>query len=119
MRRQPSSPENPMMRRDGGGHLERRYAANLLARTRHSTPPVDEDAFLHGPRSRDELAEKFGEGFVQAATSGEEVGPDSRDDVSGPDAGGAFVETTGISEFAAGVDASNPPDAMREPFPKT
>ena len=33
--------------------------------------------------------------------------------------GGPFVETTAGQEFADEPDASNPPGATREPFPKT
>jgi hypothetical protein len=52
-------------------------------------------------------------------TSGEDQGEDALNQTVEEEAGGPFIETTGQKEFAHDVDASNPEDAMREPFPTT
>ena len=118
MTRTPIKPANPMKRHDGAGHLEPHYAANLLARSR-AGDTADAPAFIDGPQTHDDAAEKYGEGFVQAATSGDDLDAGSLDEVSVEEAGGPFITTTGAVEFAKGTDKSNPKGAKREPFPKT
>ena len=86
--------------------------------------PDDADAFLRvrsdgrdGTRSKDDFAEELGEDFVGSATSGEEQTLEARDAVVDEESGGPFVTTPAKREFAEGLDASNPEDAEREPFP--
>ena len=109
--------------RDGSGHLDPRYAADLLARSRSSVDPQDRKAFLGANISRDALAEELGESFVRTATGGEDDEVADEEDMLGQvvpeEIGGPFIETTGEQEFAYGTDASNPEGATREPFPKT
>jgi hypothetical protein len=75
--------------------------------------------FIERPRSKDSLAENFGEEFVQSATSGENQEEELLEREVSEEHGGPFVETTSGTEFAGGTDASNPKDAKREPFPTT
>jgi hypothetical protein len=81
----------------------------------------DADAFLRvrrdGERTKDDLAQELGEDFVGSATSGEDQGLALRDTVLDEESGGPFVTTPAKREFAEGFDASNPEDALREPFP--
>jgi len=106
--------------RDGAGHLNAEVAADLLARSRdEGDAPADDRAFFRAARTSDSLAEHMGEGFVAAATSGEEADDETAEEVEAEEAGGPFVETTGKTEFAGGTDPSNPRDATREPFPTT
>jgi len=107
----------PLRRRTASGHIDPRYAADLLSQTGHSKD--DRPSFLPGPRSKDDLAEEFGEGFVETATTGEYESEDTNNQVVDEETGGPFVETTGDVEFARGTDPSNPIGAKREPFPKT
>jgi hypothetical protein len=87
-------------------------------------PKDDGTAFLPDPRSerharvKDDLAEELGEEFVEGATSGESV-DDARDAPLVEEDGGPFVTTSAESQYGTGVDASNPEDAEREPFPLT
>lgn len=107
-------------RRDRAGHIDPKYAADLLKLSRDAG---DHDhgghAFLATSRSKDGLAEGLGEEFVQEATSAEYEGRDYLDSENSEEWGGPFVETSGDVEFAQGTDPSNPKDATREPFPKT
>jgi len=68
-------------------------------------------------RASDSLAERLAEEFVTSATNAEEMTEDDRDRLTPEEVGGPFTETSAAEEFAAGSDASNPPDAEREPFP--
>jgi hypothetical protein len=104
-------------RRDGAGHLDPQYAADLRAKS--SRPERDPDGFLNRPRSSDDLVEELGEEVVGEATSAEHEGGDILDQEVPEERGGPFVETTGAEEFAHGIDASNPRGAKREPFPTT
>jgi len=84
----------------------------------------DADAFLRvradgKSRTRDDFAEELGEDFVGSATSGEEQALEVRDSIIDEESGGPFVTTPAKREFAEGVDASNPEDAFREPFPSS
>jgi hypothetical protein len=101
-------------RRDGAGHLDPKYAADLRERLRAKPKKDDERAF-----AADELSEELGEEFVETVTSGEDEGNELRDKRVTEELGGPFTVTTGGTEFAGGVDASNPKRATREPFPRT
>jgi hypothetical protein len=112
-----------MKRRDGAGHIDPRYARELLAKARETQSDADDPenahAFLKGPHTRDPLAEEMGENFVTAATSGEESEELRRDRITPEEVGGPFVVTTAGEEFAAGTDESNIAEALREPLPRT
>jgi hypothetical protein len=107
----------PIHRRDNAGHLDPKYAADLLA----MSEPREEDprAFIERPRSTDDLVEELGEEFVQEVTSAEYKAEDSFNAEVPEEVGGPFVETTATTEFAPGTDPSNPDTATREPFPST
>jgi hypothetical protein len=108
----------PILRRDGSGHLNPRYAADLRAGIhRHED---DSTAFLGGSRSGDDLAEELGEEVVETATSGEYEAEDALNQSVPEDRGGPFVPSTAGAEFdSEDVDESNPRGATREPFPTT
>ncbi len=114
-----NSPAKPFRRRDATGHIDPRYARELLAKARETRETDSNHAFIDGPRSRDELAEELGEAFIEAATSGEETEQDRHDRVTAEENGGPFVETSGNEEFAVGTDESNIAEATREPIPRT
>ena len=105
---------------------------SIQHRSKHATTVVpphgrsDEGrAFLPDPydgtgapaRADDPLAETLAEEFVASATNAEEMTEDDRDQLMPEEVGGPFTESSGAEEFAGGSDASNPPDAEREPFP--
>ena len=107
-------------RRDGTGHLNSKYAADLHAMSLASAEDHTVDrAFLRSSKTlRDPLANELGR---EAVTSAEDQS-DQLQDVKlelDEEIGGAFVPTTGGREFAQGRDRSNPRGATREPFPKT
>jgi hypothetical protein len=108
----------PVDHRDGSGHLDRAYEKKLRARARDGVRPT-ERAFVHGSSSANASAERAGEEFVLAATTGEEGGAPELEEMTPEESGGPFVATTGRAEFAHGTDASNPRDGTREPFPTT
>jgi|SRR5882672_4293989 len=107
----------PVRRFKRAGHLDPKYARDLLAQS--GGPPEEERTFLDGMRTKDDLAEGLGEEFVEEVTSGENEGADLQDQEVTEERGGPFVVTTGETEFADGTDASNPKDAKREPFPRS
>jgi hypothetical protein len=83
----------------------------------------DANAFLPDPeegpaRVDDDLAETLAEEFIVAATSAEEASEEVRDEVVPEELGGPFIEVPASEEFDRAPDASNPPDAEREPFPR-
>jgi hypothetical protein len=110
-KRSPSPPA--LKRRDGSGHLDPKYAADLRARSRNKTK--DDNRAFGG----DALSEELGEEFVETVTSGEDEGNEVRDQRVTEELGGPFTVTTGGSEFGNDVDGSNPKGATREPFPRT
>jgi hypothetical protein len=105
-----------LRRRDGTGHLTREYSLDLRARSRANPEPND-GAFLYGTRGGDALAEHLGATVAIRVTSGEDAGEDSRDRVVAEQSGGPFVETTGNTEFAYGIDPAGPEGTWRKPFP--
>jgi hypothetical protein len=109
----------PIRRREGGGRLPAKYAADLRAKSRNSRPPPEPRSFIDGSRTDDDLAEELGEEFIAGATSGEAEGQDTRNQAVPEERGGPFVLSSGGTEFAGGTDASNPKGAKREPFPTT
>lgn len=112
-------PRPEIRRRDGAGHIDPEYAADLLAQRGASDRNEDRGGFVEQPRSDDDLAENLGEEFVESATSGENQEEEVLDQEVPEERGGPFVESTAGTEFAWGTDASNPKGAKREPFPTT
>jgi hypothetical protein len=106
-----------VQRRENGGHIEKKYGKELLARG--GAREEEKAAFLGGPSTTDDLAEGLGEEFVEQATSGEDEGEDRANQVVTEERGGPFVITTAGTEFADGVDESNPKGTKPEPFPRT
>jgi hypothetical protein len=105
-------------RRDGSGHLPKKYARDLREISRESRGDRnDTRAFLRRSRSEDDLAEELGEEAVAAMNSGEGQGDRLTDLEVEEETGGPFVETSARTEFARGTDRSNPRKATREPFP--
>ncbi len=86
-------------RRDGAGHLDPSYAADLLAPRRARAKQREEAAFFQAPRTRDTLAEQLGESFVETATSGENAEGEVLDQFVPEETGGPFVETTEETEL--------------------
>ena len=73
-------PRTGLRRRDATGHLDPRYAAELLEQsgeTETSDPPPS--GFVTD--ASDDFAEQLGEDFVQAATSGEDGDADAGDEL--------------------------------------
>jgi len=115
--------KNPIKRRDATGHIDPRYARELLAKAREThngdDDPEATHAFLKGARTADELAEERGENFLETVTSGEGQEAERHDQITADEVGGPFVVTSAGEEFAAGTDESNIPEAEREPLPRT
>ncbi|MDP2270436.1 MAG: hypothetical protein Q8N23_24205 [Archangium sp.] len=65
----------------------------------------------------DGLGEELAETFVENATGADDAATEHRAAITVAEEGGPFVHTSGATEFAAGTDASNPPDALREALP--
>lgn len=101
--------------RDGAGHLEPAYEAELRSRVQGRARRAGERAFVSGTWSANPNAEKAGEDFVIMVTS---CGNDdsAREDRSAG-RGGPLVQPSGGVEFAYDTDESNPMDANRQPFP--
>lgn len=73
-------PRPGLRRRDATGHLDPRYAAELLEQSRdNQTFDPPSSGFVQG--ASDDLAEQLGEGFVQAATSAEDGDDDEGDEL--------------------------------------
>ena len=107
-------------RRDGTGHLDAKYAADLRAKSRESAEDLgDNRAFLRRARTQDTLGEELGEEAVRTMTSGEDQSDQLQNLQVEEENGGPFVTTSGRQEFARGTDRSNPRKSTREPFPKT
>jgi hypothetical protein len=107
-------------RRDGTGHLDAKYAADLRAKSRESADDSDDNrAFLRRSRTQDSLGEELGEEAVRTMTSGEDQSDQLQNLQVDEENGGPFVTTSARQEFARGTDRSNPRKSTREPFPKT
>jgi hypothetical protein len=65
------------------------------------------------------LAEELGEAFLRHATSGQDDELDALNELVPEEIGGPFIQTASGTEFAAGVDESNPEEAFREAVPTT
>lgn len=118
-----SSKASHAPRRDGTGHLDATYAADLHAMSLASAEDHTVDpAFLRRSNPRTvPLANELGREAVMTMTSGEDQS-DQLQEVAlslGEEIGGPFVPSTAAQEFARGRDPSNPRGATREPFPKT
>ena len=78
------------------------------------TPRTTFDAAADGG-----LGEELGERAVlNATTGGDPLAEDLEAEVI-EERGGPFVETSAGQEMADDIDASNPADAEREPFPRS
>ncbi len=110
-------PDSSIRRRDGAGHLDPKYAADLLRQS--GRPESKGVGFLERSRSTDDLAEALGEQFIEGATTGEGAAEEQLDQEVPEERGGPFVRSNAGTEFAEGVDRSNPKGAKREPFPTT
>src|SRR5579885_3664721 len=81
------------------------------------------NAFLPDPRktgkatTRVSLAELFAEGYVSAATHGEDTFDTQRDQMTADELGGPFIEVDATEELALDDDPANPEDGTKEPFP--
>lgn len=107
---------------DSSGAATRRNGGRPFVDPEHVRRADTADAFMPDPEDgpaviNDDLAENLAEEFLQAATSGEDVGDEASDGMVAEEIGGPFVETTAAEEFAPGTDASNPDDATAEPMP--
>src|SRR6185295_7681513 len=71
----PAAKKRPLQRRDATGHIDPRYARELLAKAREThngdDDPEATHAFLKGARAKESLAEELGESFIETVTSGE------------------------------------------------
>jgi hypothetical protein len=116
-------PRKPIKRREPGGRIEPRYARELLEKARETRNDDQTDranrAFLAGTRTAQPLAEELAEAFVETATTGEEAERRRLDRITPDEDGGPFVISPAEREFAAGTDASNIREALREPLPRT
>lgn len=107
----------------GTSMVRAHHTKEFMRRASHPAKRDDlGDAFFRDPsggpaRAYDAMAQEAAEGFLESATSGEEVGEDVANAEVPEEAGGPFVETTAKDEFAYDTDASNPEGAEREPFP--
>jgi len=119
--KKPPAKAHRVVRRDGTGHLEATYGADLRARSRASAEDHTVDrAFLRKSKSLDDpLAEQLGEEAVMTMTSAEDQSDQLQDVEVVEEIGGPFEVTTAGQEFARGTDRSNPRGATREPFPRT
>ena len=106
-------------RRDATGHLNPEYAAELRAHSGELGSSRDDNAFRPSAIRRDALAEELGEGFLRSATGADDDEDETLEQIVPEESGGPFIVTTGAIEFADDIDESNPPDATREPFPRT
>jgi hypothetical protein len=79
-------------------------------------PHQIEGFFADARHVPDALAEQLGESVVLGATSGEDS-EEQYERERPEEEGGPFLETSGRTEFAYGVDESNPEDAEPAPWP--
>jgi hypothetical protein len=79
-------------------------------------PRLDGEAAVK-PAGVDALGEELGEAFVENLTGADDAATEHRAEDTTDEAGGPFLISAAVQEYAAGTDASNPADAKREPFP--
>ena len=110
-----------VVRRDGTGHLDAAYVADLRSMSRATAEDHTVDrAFLRKSKSLDDpLAEQLGEEAVMTMTSAEDQSDQLQYVTVAEEISGPFEVTTARQEFAGGTDRSNPPGATKEPFPTT
>jgi hypothetical protein len=93
------------------------FRAEPGAREKPPGRPEQRQAFFADARhATDALAEELGEGFVLNATSGEDT-EEYYEREREEEEGGPFLETSARTEFAYGIDESNPEDAEPAPWP--
>jgi hypothetical protein len=109
------SKERGVEHRNGAGHLDPRYEAELRARVQDRARKPRERAFVCATSSANATAEAAGEEFVITVTSGKNG--DSRNEDRSDERGGPFILTSAGVEFAYDTDEANPVDATREPYP--
>ena len=85
-------------------------------RQKHPGRPEQIEAFFDARHAPDAMAEELGESFVLGVTSGEDSEEHYDRELPEED-GGPFLETSARTEFAYGVDESNPEDAEPAPWP--
>jgi hypothetical protein len=96
---------------------KRRRAVRRAERTDDARAFIPDPSEGGQPPSED-LAELLGEDFIESATRGNDVMEDDLSRELPDEVGGPFVLTRDRDELAYDVDASNPPDAEREAFPR-
>ena len=102
--------------RDGAGHLDPTYAAELRARVRERARSTGERAFVSGSSRTDAGAEEAGKEFVMSVTSGVDGGELRASPVeTSEERGGPFIETSANVEFAYDTDDSNQPAQLASP----
>lgn len=98
--------------------------ARLRERAARGARKEDADrAFVSGTWCSDPAAEEAAEEFVIAVTTGENAGEFMLDAVTTEENGGPFIETSAATEYAYGIEPSEPwagigqfsPDSVREP----
>ena len=99
--------------------FEREVAARHDHRGEKGQRADDGEAFVRvsDGTSSDEFATEMARDFLIGAETGREVMAESSDVNTIEDSGGPFIITTAGSEFAEGVDLSNPIDAEPAAFP--
>ena len=112
-------PQPPALRRrDGSGHINPEYACRSSRGEVATARKKTRCRFFEQPIVRDEVAEEFGEEFVETVTGAQDEGQDVLNrKISRRRAGGPFVETTAGTEFASGTDVGpNLKEATRRFF---
>jgi hypothetical protein len=90
--------------RNGAGHLDATYEADLRMRAHDSAQKASERAFVSGTWSTDPGAEEAAEEFVRTVTSGADGGAHVLYEESAAENG--FLETDARAEFLYGMIAS-------------
>ena len=88
-----------VLRHAQGKHLKSRARAD--GANAFFDDPFDRKTRRVGVHARDPLAEALAEQFLAAATSGEEVAEDVRDEVTTEEVGGPFLERGGALDERA------------------
>jgi hypothetical protein len=111
-------------RQPGSADLARRSQLVVSIRRRITMAKERKDdgnAFIRdpgdGPIRSEGIGSEMVEEFMLAATSGEDMSEDIRNQVTDEEYGGPFVTTRMSDEMADDEDESNPSDATQEPLP--